>query len=97
MTKNTEKAKYAGLLLRPRITEKANFLAEKNVHTFEVASLATKAQIGKAIKAFYGVVPVKVAVATNPSKRVFVRGKRGTKQGVKKVYVYLKKGEKIEY
>ena len=36
------KAKYSKILLRPRITEKATFLAEANVHAFEIASDATK-------------------------------------------------------
>jgi len=31
----------------------------------------------------------------NPSKAVIVRGKRGVKSGVKKAYVYLKKGDNI--
>ena len=39
------KAKYANILLRPRITEKASFMAEANVHTFEIASNATKKQV----------------------------------------------------
>lgn len=90
------KAKYADILLRPRITEKANLIAEKNIHTFEVALSATKTQVLAAIKAFYKVSPVKVRIVRNPVKQVFVRGKKGTKGGVKKAYVYLKKGDKIE-
>jgi large subunit ribosomal protein L23 len=90
------KAKYAGIILKPRITEKANFVAEKNVYTFEVASTATKKQIAEAVKAFYNFTPLKVNVVKNPSKEVFIRGKKGVKSGVKKAYVYLKAGDKIE-
>jgi ribosomal protein L23 len=90
------KAKYANTLLRPRITEKANLVAEKNIHTFEVSTKATKAQVIEAIKAFYKVVPIKVNMVTSPAKKVFIRGKQGVKAGVKKAYVYLKKGDKIE-
>lgn len=90
------KAKYADVLLRPRITEKATFVAEKNVHTFEVAQAATKEQIAKAIRAFYKVSPIKINIVKNPAKSVFIRGKRGVKSGVKKAYVYLKKGDKME-
>ncbi|PIR40300.1 MAG: 50S ribosomal protein L23 [Candidatus Zambryskibacteria bacterium CG10_big_fil_rev_8_21_14_0_10_34_34] len=95
MTTNL-KAKYANILLRPRITEKGSYLAESNVYTFEVAPLATKKEVFEAIKIFYEVSPVKVNIVKNPTKNVFVKGKRGTKAGVKKAYVYLKKGDKIE-
>lgn len=90
------KVKYADVLLRPRITEKANFAAESNVHTFEISASATKKQVFEAVKAFYKVTPIKVNVVKNPAKTVFVRGKKGVKSGVKKAYVYLKKGDKIE-
>ena len=85
------------VLLRPRITEKAALGADKsNVYVFEVASSATKKSISISVRDAYGVKPRKVRVATIPSKRVFVRGKRGVKGGGKKAYVYLKKGDKIE-
>ena len=90
------KAKYANIILRPRITEKANRAAEANVHTFEVAPEATKNQVAEAIKAFYKVTPIKVSIVRNPAKEVFIRGKKGFKAGVKKANVYLKKGDKIE-
>lgn len=90
------KSKYANVLVRPRITEKATFVAESNVHTFEIASDATKQQVTEAIKIFYKVNPVKVNIVKNPGKEVFVRGKKGIKAGVKKAYVYLKKGDKFE-
>lgn len=90
------KAKYADILIRPRITEKATLVLESNVYTFEVAPDATKNQIEGAIKIFYKVNPVKIRIVKNPAKKVFLRGKKGVKAGVKKAYVYLKKGDKIE-
>lgn len=90
------KAKYSNILLRPRITEKANTIAENNVHTFEINEKATKESVTKAVEVFYKVSPVKVRIVRNPAKNVFVRGKRGIKAGVKKAYVYLKEGDKIE-
>lgn len=90
------KAKYADILLRPRITEKANMVSERNVHTFEVASSATKKDVGEAVKAFYKVSPVKINMVKNPAKTVFVRGRKGVKAGVKKAYVYLRKSDKLE-
>ena len=91
-----KKSKYADILLRPRITEKANLLAGQNKHTFEVALSANKKSITNAIKTFYGVSPIKVAIIKNPSKTVFIRGKKGVKSGVKKAVVYLKKDDKLE-
>ena len=90
------KAKYADILIRPRITEKASLVLENNVYTFEVASSATKLQVAGAIKIFYKINPIKIRIVRNPAKKVFLRGKKGVKAGVKKAYVYLKKGEKIE-
>lgn len=90
------KAKYSDILLRPRITEKASFRLESNVHTFEVDSKVTKKQVAEAVKVFYKVTPIKVNMVRNPAKKVFVKGKRGVKAGVKKAYVFLKKGDKLE-
>lgn len=90
------KAKYAGILIRPRITEKANDLANQNKHTFEISVSATKKSVSSAIRVFYGVVPVKVSIIKNPNKSVFIRGKKGTKSGIKKAIVYLKKNDKLE-
>jgi len=96
MATDSLKAKYAEIIIRPRITEKATFISEKNVHAFEVSSNATKKQVAEAVKAFYKVTPVKVNIVKNPAKEVFIRGKKGVKSGVKKAYVYLKKGDKLE-
>lgn len=90
------KAKYAGVLLRPRVTEKASFLSALNVYTFEISPKASKAEVAKAVKAFYNVSPLRVNIVKNPNKKISFRGKSGVKQGVKKAYVYLKEGDKIE-
>jgi large subunit ribosomal protein L23 len=87
----------ASVLLRPRVTEKASFVAEKNnVYTFDIDPRATKNDVAEAVKALYKVTPVKVAVVVSKRKHVVVRGKIGMKKGGKKAYVYLKTGDKIE-
>ena len=86
----------AAVIIRPRVTEKATVSAESGVYVFEVSKNSTKTQIAKAIAGMYKVTPVKVRVVTLPAKKVFVRGKKGVKSGIKKAYVYLKKGDKIE-
>ncbi len=80
---------------RPRITEKASNQAGMNVFTFDVH--VTKPEIASAIRAPYKVSPVKVAVVTIPSKRKMTRGRKGKTAGGKKAYVYLKKGDTIEF
>ncbi len=85
------------VILRPRITEKASLLAEtQNVFIFEIADNATKLQVRNAVASVYGVTPTKVSIARNPGKHMFYRGRMGETSGVKKAYVYLKKGDKIE-
>ncbi len=84
------------VIIRPHITEKATITSEKSVYVFEVDAKSTKALIGKSFEEKYKITPLKVATVTIPAKNVFVRGKRGSKSGYKKAYVYLKPGTKIE-
>jgi large subunit ribosomal protein L23 len=86
------------VIVQPHITEKAGVLAESaNTYTFEVSPMATKATIAKEIEALYKVVPVKINIVRTPAKKIIARGKRGVKSGMKKAYVFLKKGDKIEF
>lgn len=86
-----------GVILGPRITEKATMKADaENVYVFEIAKNATKGTVRQAVTAIYNVKPVKVGIVYNPDKKVFSRGRMGRSSGVKKAYVYLKKGDKIE-
>lgn len=84
-------------ILRPHITEKSGVLSEKNVYTFQVAKTANKDTIAKAVKSLYKVTPVKIGIVNIPSKKVFVRGKRGVVSGMKKAIVTLKAGDKIDF
>jgi len=84
------------VIKRPRITEKAAISAENNQYVFEITSGATKGSVKAAIKDLYKVTPIAVNIAKTPGKRVMVKGKAGAKKGVRKAYVTLKKGDKIE-
>jgi large subunit ribosomal protein L23 len=84
------------ILTRPHITEKATASSENSVYVFKVHQSATKNFVAKAFEEKYKVAPIKVSTVTIPAKNVIVRGKRGIKSGYKKVYVYIKKGDKIE-
>ena len=86
------------ILLAPRITEKAAYLAESGCYVFGVTGSATKADIIRAVHQVYKVVPRKVTLAAIPRKAVRTRGtnRTGYSAGGKKAYVFLKKGDKIE-
>lgn len=84
------------IILRPRITEKASFLSERGVYVFEVSKEANKINIKSEIERMYRVLPLKVRIVKNPTKILSRQGNFGRKQGVKKAYVYLKEGDKIE-
>ena len=93
----SEFSEFSATLIRPRITEKASELSEKeSVYVFDVLPSATKKTIAKAFKEIYKIEPIKIAVIIRPAKQVFVRGKWGKHAGGKKAYIYIKKGEKIE-
>lgn len=87
----------AHILQRPRVTEKSTGAALSSVYVFDVATIATKRDIMKAVVALYKVTPTKVAIVTVPTKKVrnSRSGVQGKKGGGKKAYVYLKKGETI--
>lgn len=85
------------VILNPRITEKSTEKSEKGVYTFDVARKATKSSVKSAIKAIFKVTPRKVTVVPTRSKVILSRGKRGKTASGKKAYVYLKKGDTIEF
>jgi large subunit ribosomal protein L23 len=84
-------------VIKPRVTEKAGLLSQSGIYTFDVRIDANSRQIAEAIKAAYKVTPVRVSVAPVKSKTMFARGKAGRTISGKKAYVYLKKGETIEF
>jgi large subunit ribosomal protein L23 len=87
------------ILKSPRITEKAVYMTMNHTYVFDVAQDATKRDIMTAIKALYDVTPRKVNIV-NKEPRAYVarfRNRIGTKSGMKKAYVFLKKGDKIDF
>ncbi|MEK7068359.1 MAG: 50S ribosomal protein L23 [Patescibacteria group bacterium] len=86
------------ILLAPRITEKAAYLAESGCYAFNVAPTATKAEVARAIRDVYGIVPRKVTFVALVRKAVRTRGTNrvGRSVGGKKAYVHLKHGDKID-
>jgi ribosomal protein L23 len=86
------------ILKNPRITEKAVYMTMNHTYVFDVAQDATKRDVMIAVKALYAVTPRKVNIV-NKAPRAYVakfRNRKGMKSGVKKAYVFLNKGDKID-
>ncbi len=97
MSKKVEKKQEVkNLIIKPRLTEKAAILSDKNVYVFQIHKDANKSEIKKEVEKTHKVKVLKVNIAKNPKKNIISRGKPGIKPGVKKAYVYLKEGDKIE-
>lgn len=87
------------IIRAPWFSEKALIVTEKGVYTFGVSTRATKAEIAGAIKEIYKVTPKKIRIVNLPAKRKAMRTKRGVgvRAARRKAYVYLNKGETIQF
>ena len=85
-------------ILKPRITEKAALLIDSNVYTFEVRRDTNKYEVRDAIKALYKVTPTAVHIVKKAPRHSVsrMRGRDMMEHGMKKAYVYLKKGDRID-
>jgi len=84
------------VLLKPLITEKGTYLAEHNKYLFEVYNYTNKQEIKKAVKAVYGVMPIKVNIINSAGKKVRHGKTNGVTRDKKKAIVTLPKGKNIE-
>ena len=86
------------VIRRPRVTEKTTdgVSAQRPVYTFVVQSTANKLMVRRAIVEQYKITPVKINMSVVKPKKVFTRGRVGSRGGFKKAMVYLKPGDKIE-
>lgn len=87
------------IIRSPWLSEKSLLATEKNVYSFHVSSRATKAEIAGAVKEIYSVTPKQIRVVNLPGKTKTMRTKRGTGQRAarRKAYVYLNKGDTIQF
>ncbi|MEI8062094.1 MAG: 50S ribosomal protein L23 [bacterium] len=96
MTNISIKKHTSEVIKKPRVTEKGVIGGEKGIYIFEVHKSANKTSIAKAIKEMYKVTPTAVNIVNRKAKNVVVRGRAGKKAAIKKAYVFLKKGDKID-
>lgn len=86
------------VLVKPRITEKSALLSDKCVYVFAIHPDATKYDVRDAVKELFKVTPRKIAIVNRPP-RAFTsraRNRKGVHPGLKKAYVYLKEGDRID-
>ncbi len=85
-------------IITPRITEKAVKKSDDNVYTFVVRKEATKYEVRDAVKELFKVTPVKINIVNKAPRRYksAKRGRMATEKGMKKAYIYLKEGDKID-
>ncbi|HWQ99902.1 MAG TPA: 50S ribosomal protein L23 [Candidatus Methylomirabilis sp.] len=85
----------ANIILKPHVSEKAAYLADRGVYVFDVPLDANKVEVRKAIEALYKVSVIKVRTERGIGK-VVRRGRiTGKRNSWKKALVEVKKGQSI--
>jgi large subunit ribosomal protein L23 len=84
------------LILTPKISEKAIYLAERGIYIFEVPTSANKIEVAKAVEAAFKVhvTDVNMIIAKGKLKRF--RQVFGRQKDIKKAMVKVKTGESIK-
>ena len=86
------------VLLRPLITEKATFAAERyNAYTFQVNQLATKTEIKNAVEILFDVKVVDVRTVNRLGKKRRYKTRVGMTSGFKKAVVKLSIEHRIDF
>jgi len=98
VSKNDD-GRLANVLVAPWLSEKALLSSGAGVYVFQIPADATKLEVAAAVEKVYKVTPLKVNVVNLPAKTVSLRSRRGTgtKARRHKAYVYLAKGDSIEF
>ncbi|PIR96448.1 MAG: 50S ribosomal protein L23 [Candidatus Doudnabacteria bacterium CG10_big_fil_rev_8_21_14_0_10_42_18] len=87
---------FSGVLVQPRVSEKAGQLAKLNKYVFLVEFGANKISVKKAVEKTYKVKVIRINVINMRSReRMFGRIK-GKTSGFRKAIVTLKQGDRIE-
>ncbi|HVQ44727.1 MAG TPA: 50S ribosomal protein L23 [Candidatus Saccharimonadia bacterium] len=83
------------LMLTPKISEKAIYLAERGIYVFEVPSDTNKIEVAKAVEAMFKVNVVDVNIAITKGKLKRYKQIFGRQKDVKKAMVKLRSGQTI--
>ena len=85
----------SSLVLTPKISEKAIYLAERGIYVFEVPTSTNKIEVAKAVEATFKVNVTDVNIVIHKGKLKRFRQKLGRQKDVKKAMVKLKAGQSI--
>jgi large subunit ribosomal protein L23 len=83
-------------LLRPYLSEKSTYLNSQSQYVFEINPKANKYQVTQAIKAIYGIKPLKVRIVKIKSKQIRYGRTIGETKERKKAIVKLPSDKKID-
>jgi large subunit ribosomal protein L23 len=94
-----EDGRLEHILKAPWLSEKALIGTEHGVYVFAVPARATKTQVIAAVELIYKVKPRQVRMVNLPAKKTNLKTRRGEGSRARrhKAYVYLKKGETIQF
>ncbi len=84
------------VLVKPRVSEKANLLSNNGKYIFEVHRNANKISVKKAVEQAYAVKVTQVNIITMEGKKRSYGRTSGKMSDFKKAVVTLKKGDKID-
>lgn len=90
------KEHYYDIIRSPAITEKGTLISEHNQVVFTVAANATKPAIKKAVEGLFGVKVKSVNTLVRKGKERRFRGRAAVLSDVKRAYVTLEKGERLD-
>jgi large subunit ribosomal protein L23 len=83
------------MILTPKISEKAMYMAERGIYIFEVPTSANKIEVAKVIESTFkvNVTDVNMIIAKGKLKRY--KQIKGRQKDIKKAMVKLQAGQKI--
>ena len=83
------------MILTPKISEKAIYLAERGIYVFEVPTSANKIEVTKAVEAAFKVNVTDVNIVISKGKLKRFKNVLGRQKDTKKAMVKLKAGQSI--
>ena len=90
------KEHYYDVIKSPAITEKGTLVSEQNQVVFNVALRATKPEIKKAVEGLFGVKVKAVNTLVRKGKQRRFKGQKALLSDVKKAYVTLEEGQRLD-
>jgi large subunit ribosomal protein L23 len=87
---------FYSIIKSPAITEKGTMISASNQVVFNVSRTATKPEIKAAVEGLFGVKVKAVNTLVRKGKQRVFKGRRALLSDVKKAYVTLAEGERLD-